>query len=281
MGISALAAMLALLLAFLAQSPRFMRRLGLDVYRLDLRVRAFTGYALAALLLLLGFFLAGVPLGPPVPPEQMVAEVTATLTLPAGTADVPATLTRSAITGTVSIATPSVTPRVGEDTPASGAFGGLPPRPATATVQWTPAAGTTGDAATPPVAALTPTGEVEVTATGTPTRVTTPTPSVTPTSTPTPTPSPTPTSTPSPTATPTPTLTPTPIDAETAIVDGNGGSIWLYRSPGGQRLVMIEDDATVILLPRHASQGGILWRQVMTVQGFTGWVDERYLVYGS
>jgi len=62
MGLSAVAALLAIALSFLAQSPRMLARLHLTGSRLDLRARTLTGYGLALLLLAMGFFAAGVPL---------------------------------------------------------------------------------------------------------------------------------------------------------------------------------------------------------------------------
>lgn len=62
MGLSAVGALVAIALAFLAQSPRLLTRLNLNGQRLDLRAKAFTGYGLALLLLGIGFFVAGVPL---------------------------------------------------------------------------------------------------------------------------------------------------------------------------------------------------------------------------
>jgi hypothetical protein len=289
MGIAALAALFFLFLAFIAQSPRLLRRLGLDVYRLDLRVREFTGYALASLLLVLGFFFAGVPIGgevaaqPAAPTGTATQEAVADLPL-----DVPGTLTRSAITDTVTIPTASVTPRNTGQTPISGGFG-AGSRPTQAPEMTVTGTVTVTGGATPSIPTLTPTGETgdsgdngnSPTATGTPTRVTSPTPSLTPTPTETPTPSATPTMTPSPTATPTPSLTPTPIDAPTAIVDPSRSNVWIYRSPGGQELVLAPGGSTVILLPRRSSQGGFLWREVMTVDGLTGWIDDSYIVYGD
>jgi hypothetical protein len=284
MGAAAAAAVLALLIAFLAQSPRTMRRLGLDVYRLDLRVREFTGYALAALLLVVGFFLAGVPLGEPVAAGPAPTE-TPTQQVAATTPDVPATLTRSAMTTTLPIATASVTPRPVGQTPISGAFGaGQPDTPtASPTLTGVTSAITTTAPLTPSIPTLTPTGGATgaPTPTGTPTRVTTSTPTMTTTPTPTATPSATPTTTPSPTATATPSLTPTPIDAPTAVVNSTGSNVWVYRSPGGQQLVLVPGGTPVILLNRRASQGGFLWREVMTVQGQTGWIDQRYLDFGE
>jgi hypothetical protein len=63
MGVSAFAALLAIALAFLALSPRMLTRLNMANRRLDMRARTFTGYGLALLLLAMGFFVAGVPLG--------------------------------------------------------------------------------------------------------------------------------------------------------------------------------------------------------------------------
>jgi hypothetical protein len=283
MGFAALAAIFALLLAFIAQSPRLLRRLGLDVYRFDLRVREFTGYALAALLLVVGFFLAGVPLGNNIAAQLPTPSTTPTReAVAASTPDVPGTLTRSAITDTLSVATASVTPRVVGETPISGAFGAgqRPTSTLTVTTQLD-AAGVS----TPSIPTFTPTtdpdGTPQPTATGTPTRVTTPTPTMTRTPTPTLTPTATPTVTPTPTSTPTPSLTPTPIDAPTAVIDPSRSNVWIYRSPGGQELVLTPGGTTVILLPRRASQGGVLWREIMTVQGLTGWIDDTYLVYSE
>lgn len=272
MGLGALAALLTLLLALIGHSPRLMRRLGLDVYRLDLRVRAFTGYAFAFLLLTFGFFLAGVPLGAEPVAETGDAEDTASdVTLPpAVEGSRPVTVTVPALTENASTTT---TPAATSATPASGAFFGF-----SSTIT-----GTVGGTATAP-AIPSPTvegdaGDATATATGTPTRVLSPTPTATQTPSATPTASPTPTATPSPTPSPTPTITPTPIDAPTATVDADGSSIWVLRSPGGQQLVIVDDGATLILLSRHANQGGVLWREIMTVEGLVGWIQEQYLSY--
>jgi hypothetical protein len=63
MGLAGFGALIAIAMALLAQSPRLLARLNLTNQRLDRRVKAFTGYGLALLLLAMGFFLAGVPLG--------------------------------------------------------------------------------------------------------------------------------------------------------------------------------------------------------------------------
>ena len=268
MAFSVLAALLALLVAFVGQSPRLMRRLGLDVYRLDLRVRAMTGYAFAFLLLTAGFFLAGVPLD--AEPARDSGETEASSEGASSPVTVegssPVQLMTPVLTETVST---TVVPEPTVATPASGAFFGFSSSTITRTVE--------GTAVVPNISS--PTIEGEVSATGTPTRVLSPTPTFTQTPSPTPTASSTPTSTPTPTASPTPTITPTPIDAPTATVDSNGSSIWVLRSPGGQQLTIVEDGATLILLSRHANQGGVLWREIMTVEGLAGWIQERYLSY--
>lgn len=42
---------------------------------------------------------------------------------------------------------------------------------------------------------------------------------------------------------------------------------------------IVADDDVLILLPGHANQGGVLWREVMTVAGVAGWIEEAYLAY--
>ena len=52
MGLSAVGALIAIALAFLAQSPRLLTRLNMAGQRLDMRARTLTGYGLALLLLM-------------------------------------------------------------------------------------------------------------------------------------------------------------------------------------------------------------------------------------
>ncbi|MEW5988452.1 MAG: hypothetical protein AB1791_17620 [Chloroflexota bacterium] len=238
MGLSALGALIWLTLALIAQTPRFLRRLGLSGFRLDLRVRAFTGYALAFLLLAIGFFLAGVPL---VEPAADTLSQQPAATAPAG--QLPTQV--AAVTVTPS-PTPTATPRL---TPETGAFG-------------QPLAEQT----------TTPAGETPVSPTNTATLA----PALS-TATPTPTPSPTQTATPSPTITPSPTLTPTPITGRTAVVTTGGSTLWVRRIPAGETLVLLQDGDLVILLSGHANHGGVLWQEISTVGGIAGWVPAEYL----
>ena len=253
MGITVVGTMLMLILAYIAQSPRLLKRLGLSGYRFDLRARLFTGYALALLLLAGGFFVAGVPLGST--PDDVAIE---------NATPVSATRTAGAVeelAGPVATAAPGVTgeePDVDDGTPDSGAFGGPPPAALTATAE------AVGDLP-----------ENVVTETATEVVL----PSSTPTPTHTITPSPTPSSTP--TVSPTPTNTPTPIFEETTNINTGSSTIWLKRTPGGQDFILVRGGDTVILQPGHANYGGLLWRQVSTVDGAVGWVLESFLGSGE
>lgn len=252
MGLSVLGAIFFTLLAYIAQSPRTLVRLGLVGYHLELRVKVFTGYTLACLLLLLGFFLAGVPLGPG---ETTAVTTPTTITdanqLPAGTI-VPITAEADS--------THEPTRQIeGTRTPSSGAFGGPPPGSQTEETATAAALNTSVSNPTEPASA-----------TPVPDNNFTPTP-VTAT--------PTPTVTPSPTATPTPTITPTPIDGDTAVIDIGSGTIWVYRSPGGQQLVVVEHGDTVIVENGRANRDGRIWQKIRTVKGVTGWVEAQFLAY--
>lgn len=268
MGLTALGALIAIGLAYIAQSPRLMARMGLSGQRLDLRARTFTGFALALLVLAFGFFMAGVPLGSSPVTAESGAETTAT---PAAITDQSVGMAEneeSASTAVSQTATTTVTnTRTTESTPATGAFGDpLGSSDATATIAESEA-----------VAASSPDDNAASSPQPAPSR----TPLPTATATPSPTPSPTATPTPTPTATATPTLTPTPIDGETAVLDTGGSTLWLRRSPGGQTLVVVNDGDIVILRPGHANQAGILWREVSTVDGEVGWLQEEFLDFND
>lgn len=283
MGAAAAGALLMLVLAYLAQSPRLLKRLQLGGQRLDLRARTFTGYALALLLLAIGFFLAGVPLGAVESGEVAVAggEPTATPTVAVAAAAAAPEEEAIADAAEVPPAAGTGTPR-----PASGAFVGPPP---TAPVEEAalPANPETADEA-PPIEPAPAEGEAveaaaaaelaeEAVATVPPTAA----PTETPTATPTVTPSPTPTATPLPTETPTPTLTPTPIFEETATVNTGGSTLWLRRTPGGQEFVLLQSNAIVILRDGYANAGGSIWREVSTTDGAIGWVQESFLNFNA
>jgi hypothetical protein len=253
MAVTAAATLIVLLLAYVAQSPRLLKRLGLGGTRLDLRARALTGYALALLLLAFGFFIAGVPLGNQ--PEPTSATAVAEAAAPTAIVD---TDESGAMAG-IATATPSESSRdaSGEEAqennePASGAFGGPPPAAQTATAE-----------------AAELSGELTPTTTATPL----PTATATPTQTATATPTPSPTAT----TTPTPTLTPTPIFAETATINTGTSTLWVKRMPGGRDIALVRGGDIVVLMPGHANVGGAVWREVSTVDGTLGWVMESYL----
>lgn len=250
MAVTAAGALIMLIIAYIAQSPKMLKRLGLAGSRLDLRARTFTGYALALLLLAFGFFIAGVPLGQQ-PIETEVAAATAIIdTNESGAMVAVATATPEAE------ATPTEAgDQAGGDEqsePATGAFAGPPPAAQTETAEAIAA-----DLEDAPTATRTPLP----TATATPTQ----------------TPSPTPTMTPTPTNTPTPTITPTPIFEETAVINTGSSTLYVKRTPGGSDIALLRGGDVVLLLAGHANVGGDLWREISTVDGTIGWVLESFL----
>lgn len=265
MGLSAFGALIAITLAFLAQSPRLLSRFKLTGQRLDLRAKSFTGYGLALLLLAMGFFLAGVPLDrtEETPLAVVTGDPSAETSL-AGTINPEDVAEATETTGNQSGA------MVGLSTPASGGASGAmvglsTPQPtlevgelisgtldaATASIPLPPGAGTE----TPAAAATTGTEEPDATATRVPTNT--------------------------PTLEPSPTPTPTPILVPTALIGDETSTLPLRRLPGGPVLVVLVRGDPVILLPGHSFHSGEVWREVQTVAGVIGWVQDRYLDYGA
>lgn len=333
MGLSALGALAAIALALLAQSPRMLTRLNLTGQRLDLRAKAFTGYGLALLLLAMGFFAAGVPLGPE--DRAALAEAgndTAITLLSPGAGrefttddtinfdwfwpNAPATdqqfavylsdgsqeymlgfvdepnngaAYRLAMSGQElpvagddltwwvrlesgdgeTLATSEAMPLVvtlagavpGPNGSQSGAMIGLP----TTTPDLSAGGVLTGTAEVAPPPDATP---GEPAAPPPPEATDTPPP----TDTPTPVPTATPTPTPPPTPTPTPILGPIARVAETS-------NLPMRIQPDGAVLVVLVRGDIVIPLSGHAFHGGQVWREISTVAGMVGWVQERYLQY--
>lgn len=254
MGLAAAGALIAITLSWLGQSPQMARRLGLSGARLDLRVRAFTGYGLALLLLAIAFFLAGVPIGTPSESETLTQQDVAPVTDTDSTGN---TIGSEMLTSEAE-ATPA--------TPETGAFSGPPPSDSsTGSQAASPAAG-----ATAPITRGAP--PVENTESSPTAEALSGQPSPSATSRPTETP------TPAPTETSFPTLTPTTIAGETAVVSTNGSTLWLKRSPGGQNLVLVRDEDLVLLRASRANQGGILWREVATLSGVIGWLQDEFLI---
>lgn len=269
MGVTAVLALLMTMLAYLAQSPRALLRLGLAGQRLDLRVKLFTGYALASLILMLGFFLAGVPIDSGsdtavTTPTTQIADVQPTSADTGAMGDLPPT---AVVTENSEDSSPETTDASTTQTPSSGAFGGPPPGSSdeVPTEEIPPSAtpAQAGPSATPGDDAV-ETAVPEPTANGEASTATT-------------TASPTATNTPLPTSTPTPTITPTPIEGITGTINTNGSTLWVRRSPGGQSLVIVQDNEIVLLENGRANQGGILWREVRTVNGILGWIQAEFL----
>jgi hypothetical protein len=90
---------------------------------------------------------------------------------------------------------------------------------------------------------------------------------------------PTATPTATPTQTPSPTPSPTPIIGPSALINDNTSTLSIRRTPGGEPLVQVVRGDTVLLLSGHAFYGGALWREVATVSGVAGWVQEQFLDY--
>lgn len=289
MGLSAVAALIAIALAFIAQTPRLISRLGLTGARLDLRARNLTGYGLALLLLALGFFLAGVPLGGPeadaavaanaetnVPeaqPEELavagtiVPEETVTFPPPGeGEASAPGSSGGPSTGAMGGIGTSGDA----EDTNESGAF--FPTRPS---IEASGEITATGDveATVPPELVATGVAEGNLSEPVAPPVEPTTTPEALPTATLAPTVTPTPT--------PLPTMTPTPIFEPTARVGDNTSTLVVRRTPGGEQLWLLYRGDIVIPLSGRAFHSGGIWREISTVDGVVGWVQDVFLDYGE
>lgn len=261
MGLSVFFALITITLAYIAQTPSLLRRFRLMGTRFATRGRTFTGYALASLLLALGFFLAGVPL------EGQPAGGTAEAEPTVVALDTTTNPTPAAGETTPEIeegATATFTPRPSSLTPESGSFGQPRPETPPTNPENTPAADETNTEASSPSNTPRPTATPPATATATPTR----------------TPTATPTNSPTPTATPSPTFTPTPISGPSATLVLNGGTVWLRRSPAldGYELVVLNDGVTVIPTGRRANVAGLRWIEVKTADnGTVGWLQEEFL----
>jgi hypothetical protein len=252
MGLSAVGALIAIALAFLAQSPRLLTRLNMAGQRLDMRARTLTGYGLALLLLAMGFFAAGVPLGEA---DAVVAEApTDELTTPA-TSDAAVTITATLAAGGQSGAMVGLpTSEPSDDAPGLPTVDLSAVAVVTGTVEVALTPGATTAEATPVGAdASTPTAEATAT--------------LFPTATPTLTPSPTP--------------TPTPIAGPTARVGDETSTLPVRRQPGLDEPVLAVLVRGEIILPLsgHAFHTGDVWREISTVAGIIGWVPERFLVF--
>jgi hypothetical protein len=269
MGIALLAALLFTILSLYWQAPRTRLRSPVEPYRLAGRVRAATMMSLSGMLLGLGFFLAGVPLGSTLQESGVVTDSAESV----AAADAVATVDFT-----------SVTPL--NVTPVTGAFGGPPPGggedSAESAAAPTPIANATVGLATAVAASPTP-AAIAPLQTVTPTltvvnNTATPLPTATPTPTETPVPpTATPTATPTPTITPTPTMTATPITDPTARINTQGSTLWVRLTPGGRNILLLKDRDLVLLGTARASQGGITWQEIKTLDGQTGWVQLAFL----
>lgn len=271
MGVAGVGATIFTLLTYIALSPDLLVRLRLNNTGLQSRIRDLVGYNLACLFLAVGFFMAGVPL------EQddggaETAVLVITATPEPTTPTIPPTITPTQAlddllelsdtisdSGTVESVTSS----------DSGAFG--------APLQ---SDEDEGDSEAQPDAEQAPESTPVATdaATADPAEPTnTPAPTTTPTTTPTPLP--TETATPTPTATPVPTQTRVPPVGETAVIQtGDGSTLFVRRTPGGDTLTIISDGSTVVLAEGVANWEGTVWREIRTLDGVLGWVQDEFVV---
>jgi hypothetical protein len=280
MGLSAFGALISIGLALLAQTPRLLSRFGLTRFRFDLRARSFTAYGFALLLVGVGFFLAGVPLGNPTaetPAPQTVASNGEGIGTEAASSD---SLSAEAQTPLAEegIGSTTIEPEESDSgfsvPTGSGAFAGLPGAETGEAViaPTTPAELADTSAAGEPIGTPAATITATISSTATP-EPSSPTPTVLPSATAAPTETPTA----SPTVEPTATPSPTPIDEPTAVIGTGTSTLWVRRTPGGQNLALLQTGDLVILRGGHANYSGILWQEVSTLAGVTGWVQEAYL----
>ena len=75
-------------------------------------------------------------------------------------------------------------------------------------------------------------------------------------------------------------MTPTPIFEETAVINTGSSTLWVKRTPGGRDMAILNGGDVIVLLAGHANVGGILWREISTVDGTIGWVSQTYLDTG-
>jgi hypothetical protein len=65
----------------------------------------------------------------------------------------------------------------------------------------------------------------------------------------------------------------------TARIGNDTSNLPVRRSPAGPVLVVLTRGDTVIPLTGRAFHSGEVWREVSTVEGIIGWVQDRFLEY--
>lgn len=264
MGFSLIGALITVAYSLYIQSPNRQHLTAqIEPYRKDARVRALTTVAFAFLLLSVGFYIAGVPLG------TTSTAVEQTDAVADASSDVEA-LAIVTVEGNLVVSR----------TPVTGAMG------APLVVDENEVdAGQVEESVdlVEPVQADEAVAVVEDVESADQPDSTPMPPTETPTETPTPTrtPTPLPTNTPTPTQSPTPTLTPTPIDEPTGFVNTGGSTLWVKSTPGGNNLILLQDGDTVILMPGNANHTGVIYKQIKTVDGTVGWAQREFLAFGD
>ncbi len=268
MGFSIVGALVTVAYSLYVQSPNRQHLTSqIEPYRKDARVRALTTIAFAFLMLTVGFYIAGVPLGATLPTTEEPQSV-------ADGGDEVAALEVVTVEGSLVVSRTPVTGAMGAALPGNDGSGS-----ADDATQFEESV----DSVEPVQAdtAVAADDEPEISADA---PASTPLPATAiPTETPTPTrtPTPLPTNTPTPTQSPTPTLTPTPIDQPTARVNTGGSTLWVKSTPGGNNLILLQDGDTVILLSGNANHTGVIYKEIMTVDGTVGWAQRDFLAFGD
>jgi hypothetical protein len=88
--------------------------------------------------------------------------------------------------------------------------------------------------------------------------------------------------TPTPTVDPDiPTATPTPIIVRAFVIGTGGNGLTMRESPGGEQLVILNEDEFVTVLEEEGrlEQGGRFWVKVRNFLGDEGWVAEDFLEF--
>ncbi|MCA9957460.1 MAG: hypothetical protein KC443_00410, partial [Anaerolineales bacterium] len=127
MGLSGAGALVAILLAYLAQSPRLLARAGINARLMQFRLRIFIGLALAMQLMAFGFFFAGVPLGTEATAVILTPSPSFPTQTPVTAGEIVALTDADETATAVALVSPSPTAtRQPQTTPATGAFGRAP-----------------------------------------------------------------------------------------------------------------------------------------------------------
>ncbi len=267
MGASMIGALIMTLLTYLAMSPQALARLRLANSQLPLRAREFVGYTVACLLLVIGFFLAGVPIGDSPEGTAVTIIITATPQPITPTSEAEPTDDETSLDSLLQFSDEESTPSFNnEDSGSFGSSVGISTQTPEAESEQATLEATIESGEDEEAEADAPATELP-TSTPVPTETAVVPPTVTPTTLPTETP----------TSTPIPTQTPVPPLGETAVIQTGGNTLWVRQTPGGRTLTLLNDGTTVILSDGVANWNGEAWQEIRTLDGTLGWVQREFI----